>query len=176
MYGKGVIGNSKEENIALKMPFIKDRKLLQDRALKAFEVAQNLPYVNPEKIAILGFGFGGICALDLARSGVKLLGTISIYGHFSPPNPSLIKPIDSKVLVLHGYNDPVTPQSELHDFEKEMTDANVDWQVHSYGNTMHAFATPGANDPAAGILYNPLMANRAWKTVHNFLDEIFSID
>lgn len=174
LYGKGILGKSKEENAALKKPFIQDRRLLQNRMLRSFEVASRLPYVDSKKIAVIGFGFGGLCALDLARSGVDLKGAVSIYGHFDPPPSSMIKPIGTKILVLHGYNDPVTPQAELRGFEKEMNDAEVNWQAHVYGNTMHAFATPEANDPEAGILYNPIAAARAWVAIQSFLKEVFS--
>lgn len=170
MYGKGVIGKSKEENAALKRPFIENREMLQKRVVKAFEVAKNLPFVDATRIVVLGYGFGGMCALDLARSGVDLKGVISVYGHFDPPPNS--NPIRSKVLILHGYDDPVTPQEELRRFEKELNAASVDWQVHTYGKTMHAFATPGANDPKAGILYDHLSAQRAWIAIINFLESI----
>lgn len=173
MYGKGILGKTKEENAALKKPFIENRQLLQERVLKAFEVACSLPYVDSTKVAILGFGFGGLCALDLARSGISLKGAVSVYGHFDPLPPSLTKPIKAKILVLHGYNDPVTPQHELIHFEKEMNDSKVDWQAHIYGNTMHAFALPEANNPESGVLYNPVSAVRAWTSIHNFLNEIF---
>ena len=173
MYGKSIIGKTKEEHAALKRPFIENRHLLQKRVLRAFEVASSLPYVDLTQVAILGFGFGGICALDLARSGADLKGAISIYGHFDPPPTSLVKPIKAKILVHHGYNDPITPLAELSRFEKEMEAFNVDWQAHMYGGTMHAFATPGANDPESGILYNPLSASRAWESTRRFLNEIF---
>lgn len=163
MYGKGVLGQSKEENAALKRPFLENRELLQKRVLKAFNVACNLPDIDASRIAVLGYGFGGICALDLAGE-VDLKGAISVYGHFDQ-----VKPIRSKVLILHGYQDTVTPLEELTRFEKEMTG---DWQVHIYGNAMHAFATPEANDPKAGILYNPDAAKRSWIAIVDFLAEI----
>ena len=173
MYGKGVLGKSNEENAALKRPFIQDRYLLHRRVSKALEVASHLPDVDSHKIASIGFGFGGLCALDLARSGAALRGVVSVYGHFDPPPSELIKPIQSKVLVLHGGRDPITSQRELSGFEEEMKGGMVDWQVHIYGNAMHAFATPGANDPDAGILYNPVAADRAWIAIQNFLAEVF---
>lgn len=110
--------------------------------------------------------------LDLARSGANLRTAVSVYGHFDPPPSELMRPIQSKILILHGYRDPVTSQRELRDFEEEMNRAMVDWQVHTYGNAMDAFATPGENDPEAGILYNPVAANRAWITIQNFLAEV----
>ncbi len=172
MYGKGVLGKSKEEKAALKKPFIQDRRLLQRRALKALETASHLPYVNAQRIAALGFGFGGICALDLARSGADLKGAVSIYGHFDPPPSELTSAIRAKILVLHGYLDPIVSLEELRRFENEMRLAKVDWQVHLFGNAMHAFATPGASDPEAGILYDPVSAMRAWSGTQTFLTEV----
>lgn len=172
MYGKGVLGKSAEENAALKRPFVENRELMLKRVLKAYEVARQLPFIDISRIAVLGFGFGGICALDLARSGVDLKGAISIYGHLDPPQVSLAKPIKAKVLVLHGYKDPVVNLAELSRFENEMNAAKVDWQVHIYGEAMHAFATPSANNASSGILFNPNAAARSWKAVHHFLDEV----
>lgn len=173
MYGKGILGKSKEENAALKKPFIEDRAMLQRRVLKAYEVATALPNVDAGAVAVLGFGFGGVCALDLARTGVDLKGVITVYGHFDPPSHQLVKPIQGKVLVLHGINDPIAPLEELNRFEREMQAAGVDCQAQLYENTMHAFATPGANDPQAGILYNEDSANRAWDAIKDFLSKIF---
>lgn len=174
MYGKGVLGKSKEENVLLEKPFIQDRHLLLRRVTKAFEVASSLSYVDPTKIAIIGYGFGSICALDLARSGAQLKGAVSVYGHFSPSPQALIKKIQAKILVLHGFLDTITSQEELRRFENEMSDANVDWQTHIFGNAMHGFANPEANDAKMGILYNPIAAHRAWKEIQHFLSEIFT--
>lgn len=173
MYGKGVLGNSKEENISLKKPFVENREKLQKRVFKAFEKACSLPYVDREKVAVLGYGFGGMCALDLARCGAKLKRVISVYGHLDSPPRSLVQEIQAKILVLHGSCDPIVPQEELRRFEKEMEASKVDWQVHIYGGAMHAFATPGANIPAAGILYHPKAAERSFLAIQSFLHEIF---
>lgn len=172
MYGKGVLGKSKEQNIALKQPFLNDRTMLHRRALQAFKTVQKLPYVDATNIAILGYGFGGMCALDLARCGAHLKGAISVYGHFNPPPTP--QPIQTKILVLHGYADPVAPLEEFHQFAHEMETAKVDWQAHLFGNSLHAFATPSANDPKSGIQYNPLSASRADHLIQLFLDEIFA--
>jgi len=171
MYGKGKIGKSKEENAALKKPFLEDRLLLKRRLLKAYETASSLPYVNRQKIAVVGFGFGGLCALDLARCGVNLRGAVSVYGHFDPPPGH--HPIDTKILILHGYDDPIVKQEALRHFADELTEKKIDWQAHVYSNTMHAFMNPDVNEPGAGLVYNPVSAQRAWHEIQGFLEEIF---
>jgi dienelactone hydrolase len=85
IYGKGVVGKSKEENAALKKPFLENRSLLQRRLLKGLDILHTLPQVSTSHIAVMGFGFGGLCALDLARSTSVLKGAISLYGHFERP-------------------------------------------------------------------------------------------
>lgn len=161
MYGKGVLGGSKEENAALKKPFVDDRSFLRRRVLKGFEAACN--YGDTDQIAVLGYGFGGLCALDLARTGVNLRAAVSVYGHFkSVPSES----IKAKILAIHGHDDQVVLQEELRSFEKEMSEQNVDWQVHILGGAKHAFANPEANDPKS--------AKRAWDLTLLFLNEIFN--
>jgi len=174
MYGKGILGKSKQENAQLKKPFLEDRHLLQRRVIKAYEVVSELPMVDKHRIAVVGFGFGALCALDLARAGVDLEGAVSVYGHFNAPPAALIKPIRAKLLILHGYSDPVSPIRELRLFEEELEKEKVDWQVHLFGGAMHAFATPGSNDKESGIIYNPVAAARTWHLIHQFLNEIFS--
>lgn len=174
MYGKGVLGKSKEENGKLKKPFIEDRQLLQNRVLKGFETACILPYVDKEKVAVLGFGFGALCALDLARTGAPLKGVVSTYGHFDPPKNCPQQPIKGKILILHGFNDPVSPVAELFHFQEELDKNKVDWQTYLFGNTYHAFANPLANDPKGGILYNPASADQSWRTAKDFLLRLLS--
>lgn len=172
MYGKGVIGKSNEESGRLKKPFLNDRSLLQKRVLKGYNLAKTLQDANTSKIGALGFGFGAMCALDLARAGVDLEAVISIYGHFDEPTNCPTHPIKAKVLIEHGYKDPVSPISELRYFEEELNRLDVDWQTHIYGNAYHAFATPSANSSENGLLYNPIAAARAWDETTQFLREV----
>ena len=82
--------------------------------------------------------------------------------------------ISSKILVLHGERDPMVPLEMVDEFQKEMTNANADWQLHSYGNTYHAFTNPEANDPSLGTQFNKDSNNRSWQSMNNFFEEIFS--
>jgi len=173
IYGKGVIGNGKDECTKLMGPFIENRQLLQKRILSGYNMAKSLNFVDSSKIAAIGFCFGGLCALDLARSGVDVKGVVSFHGilmgNSLPP-----KKISAKILALHGHDDPMVPPEDVLSFEKEMSERNVDWQVHVYGKTMHAFTNPAANDKDFGTVYNPLAEKRSINTLYNFLEEIFS--
>jgi len=174
LYGKGVLGRSVEENSKLMEPFIKDRKYLLDRMQVALKTAQNHAAVEGQKMAAIGFCFGGLCALDLARSGALLKGVVSLHGRLTAPEHSKKEKVHAKVLVLHGHDDPMVPPEQVLAFEKEMTGKGIDWQVHVYGRTQHAFTNPEANDPSMGTIYNPVAEKRAFQATENFLSEIFN--
>ncbi len=175
MYGKGVLGEdgNVELNSSLMNPLATDRQLLRDRMLAALAFATSLPEVDSAKTAAIGYCFGGMCVLELARSGADVRGVVSIHGILSAGKIAngLIK---SKVLCLHGQDDPMVPPEQVLQFTEEMTKANVDWQLHAYGNTLHAFTNPAANNPAAGTQYKPVAERRAYLAMQNFLTEIFA--
>lgn len=174
MYGKGVLGTSIEENSQLMTPFVKNRVLLQQRITAALRAVKLLPWVDDKKIAAIGFCFGGMCVLDLARTGADLKGVVSFHGLLNAPDNLEATRMTAKVLALHGYDDPMNLPEQLIAFQNEMTQAGVDWQVHSYGQTMHAFTNPVANNPDFGTVYQPTADKRSWIAMQNFLTEIFS--
>lgn len=172
IYGKGVLGKSPKENADLKQPFLSDRNLLKQRIIKGYETICTHPFIDETNMVVIGFGFGGVCALDFARYIKTLKGAISVYGHFEPPNKTANQLIKSKVLLLHGYDDPIVTMDELLQFQEELSANAVDWQTHLYSQSMHAFTTPSANSPELGIAYNQLSTKRAWKNIRNFVDEV----
>lgn len=174
MYGKGKRGNSVEESKQLMGPFMADRALLRRRILAGLSAMQSMDIVEKGKIAAMGFCFGGLCVLDLARSGANIRGVASFHGLLTPPPESLPSElIKAKVLALHGYEDPMAPPDQLIALGTELTDAGVDWQVHAYGLTYHAFTNPKANDANGGKVFNPVANKRSWRALENFLDELF---
>lgn len=173
LYGKGVRGHSVEENSALMTPFIKNRALLQRRMNLSISAMQKQNEVDPEKTAAMGFCFGGLCVLDLARSGSDVKGVVSFHGLLTPADNLKEQKISARVLVLHGFDDPMAPPQTILDFGREMTQAGADWQLHAYGNTRHAFTNPAANDQKLGTVYNRTADQRSWITMRNFLNELF---
>ncbi|WP_150048870.1 MULTISPECIES: dienelactone hydrolase family protein [Methylomonas] len=173
-YGKGVLGRSAEENAKLMAPFMHDRAMLQRRLTAGLTAAKMLPWADNRKIAAIGFCFGGLCALDLARTGADLMGAVSFHGLLIPPANIPEPRVKAKVLALHGHDDPMVTPEQVQAFEAEMTRAGTDWQVHVYGSTMHAFTNPLANDPGFGTVYQPSADKRSWLTMRNFFEEIFA--
>jgi dienelactone hydrolase len=174
MYGKGILGSGPEENAKLMQPFMDDRAMLQKRIGAALAALKLLPWVDDKKCAAIGFCFGGLCVLDLARTGTDIKGVVSFHGLLHPPGNVKGIPIKAKVLALHGHDDPMAPPEQALAFQQEMTRAGADWQMHVYGNTMHAFTNPVANNPSFGTVYQADADRRSWIAMKNFLEEIFS--
>lgn len=171
-YGKGVLGNSTEEKVKLMTPFMEDRKFLAERLMTGISMVKQLPNVDPDKVIVMGFCFGGLCALDLARNAVELAGVISVHGLLgAPENYALHYSAHAKVLALTGYNDPMVTPEQTAAFAHEMDQAKVDWQLVTYGNTLHAFTNPEAHDTQLGTVYNVLAAKRSQITIDNFIKE-----
>lgn len=174
LYGKGVLGTSTEENQGLMMPLMKDRPKLQDRLKTALKAAREQPETEAAKVAIIGFCFGGLCALDLARVGADVKGAVSMHGIFVPPGNTEGTKITAKVIAYHGWDDPMAKPESVVSFAEEMTKAGADWQLVAHGNTMHSFMTPGMNDPSFGTVYNPVAERRTWAYLKEFLAEAFA--
>lgn len=174
MYGKGIRGASPEENGQLMQPFMQDRARLQKRLHAALAAVKLMPWADDKRIAALGFCFGGLCALDFARTGADLRGVISFHGLLTPPDNIPEPQIKARVLVLHGHDDPMVPPEQVLALQTELSKAGADWQVHVYGGTMHAFTNPVANDPSFGTVYQAAADRRSWQAMQNFLEEIFA--
>ena len=173
LYGKGVFGKDREENASRMQVFLDDRAKLQSRLTAALTAMKAQPEADESQVAAMGFCFGGLCVLDLARSGADLKGVVSFHGLLGAPNGMTGANIKAKVLVLHGHDDPMAQVDAVVALEKELTAAGADWQIHVYGNTLHAFTNPAANDPDFGTVYDAAADRRSWQALRNFLDELF---
>lgn len=172
MYGGGRTGSSVAENLALMNPLIENRAMLAKRIGAAVATVRALPQVDPRRIGAMGYCFGGLCVLDLARSGADVRGVVSLHGNLKPASGLSGPAIKAKVLVLHGHDDPLVPVADVVAFQEEMTRAKADWQVHAYGGTMHSFTDVSANNPSFGLVYNPAAHRRSWVALTNFFDEV----
>lgn len=171
LFGKNVLGADREECEALMTPFVKDRAMLQSRLRHVVDVAAGLPEVDARNVAAVGFCFGGLCVLDLARIGANVKGVASFHGVLHPPANTAGNRIASKVIAFHGWDDPMAPAAAFVALAEELTAAKADWQLHAYGGAMHAFTAPLANDPKHGIMYHEPSARRSLIALRGFLTE-----
>jgi dienelactone hydrolase len=127
-------------------------------------------------LAVIGYCFGGLCALDLARSGDdRVKAAVSVHGVFAPPGLGPQGPISASVLVQHGYADPMAPPKDLLQLAEELTAAGADWQVHAYGHALHAFTAEGVHHPELGLAFNEKAARRSHESRTAFLRETFAL-
>jgi dienelactone hydrolase len=174
MYGKDVFGadGDVELNSSLMNPLAGDRIALRSRIAAAVVAVKAIEVVDTSRIGAMGYCFGGMCVLELARAGSDVLGVISVHGIFSPgdaPNER----ITTKVLCLHGQDDPMVPPEQVLALGQELSAAGADWQIHAYGGTVHAFTNPDANNPAFGTVFSSVANSRATQSIMNFWSELF---
>jgi dienelactone hydrolase len=172
IYGKGRRAATAAEAGQLAGQFRGDRELLRARARAGLDQLKAHKLVDPQKVAAIGYCFGGTAALELARSGAELAAVVSFHGGLDTPNPADARQIKAKLLVLHGGDDPHVPDEQVLAFEREMRDAGVDWQINIYGGAVHAFSNPAAgSDAARGAAYNQQADRRSWEAMKLFFAE-----
>lgn len=150
-----------------------DRPLLRDRLHASLATLKAQPEADASKTAAIGFCFGGLSVLDLARSGADVLGVVSFHGIYNRPPYDTATPMKTKVLVAHGWEDPLAKPESLQELATELTEAKADWQAIAYGHTGHAF-TDAAVPYGGGFGYVESTARRSWKAMQDFLAEIFA--
>lgn len=174
IYGKGIRPKDHEEAAKVAGMYFKDRSLMRARAKAGLEVLKNHELTDRDRIAAMGYCFGGATVLELARSGADIAGVVTFHGALATPNPEDAKNIKAKVLVFHGSEDPLVPQEAVLAFQNEMRKAGVDWQMVIFGGAVHSFTVPEAgNDPSKGMAYNEKADKRSWEMMKLFFKEIF---
>lgn len=183
LYGEGKTASNPEDAQKLMLPLFEDRGLLQQRIKSAYEYVLQNPAVDPDKIGGIGFCFGGLTIIELLRSGAPVKGVVSFHGVLGNklgPMQAKTVPIAANIkgslLVLHGANDPLVTSEDIENLQKEMTEAEVDWQMNFYGHTSHAFTNPEAHDIQNGLIYQPRSCERAWWSMIHFFSERFGLE
>lgn len=172
LYGKGRRGTTVEANQALMNPLLANRAELQKRLAANLAVAMTQSGVAGGAAAI-GFCFGGLCVLDMARANHDVKGVASFHGLFTPA-PNLPAPkIKARVLVEHGWQDPMVKPDSVLALTQEMDAAGADWRLHVHGRAVHAFTTEGANNRAGGAEYDADADRRSFASLKDFLAELF---
>jgi dienelactone hydrolase len=166
-------GVDKEAAFAAMGELRADRAALRDRLLAIVEEVRKRPHVETGKVAVIGYCFGGQCALDVARSGADIAGVAAFHGLFDPPGLPP-QPIKAKVLAMHGWDDPMVPPEAVVALGKELSEGGADWQIHCYGHVGHGFTNPNAHQLGiAGVAFHEAAARRSWAALEDYLAELF---
>ena len=149
---------------------------LRARGRAAHLALAALPQVDAARCAAIGFCFGGSVALELARAGADLKAAVSFHGVLATKMPAQPGQVKASVLVCTGAEDPLAPPDQVAAFEDEMRAGAVrDWQVISYGNTLHGFTNPAADGSMMRTaLYNEQADRRSWASMQNLFDEVLT--
>lgn len=175
-YGEGWftedMDKDREEAIKRMMPMLKDRAAFRRRLLPFLQYGRNHPKVDAGRTGAIGYCYGGTALLEFVRSGSGITGVVGFHSYAIAAHPlgAVQAGNPSKVLLLHGNDDPVVPSEEVMVFMKEFTEAKVDFQVNFYGNASHGFAHPTNGGPS----YDPKWDRRSWRDMMSFFEEIFA--
>ncbi|SIQ91038.1 Dienelactone hydrolase [Chryseobacterium sp. RU37D] len=165
IYGEGNIPADSDAVAKISGYYKKNYEAYQKRISLALEQLKKNGAI-PDKIAVIGYCFGGTGALESARGSLPVAGVVSIHGSIGKDQARKNGPISTKILVENPADDKGVTQEDYNNLVKEMNEGNADWQIITYAHSKHTFTDPKSPD------YNEVMAKRAWNHTLMFLKEI----
>jgi dienelactone hydrolase len=178
MYGEGKQARHPDEAGKFAGEVRKHMDIGEARFMAAMKLLQSQPTVDPDRIAAIGYCFGGGIVLEMARRGVDLDAVVSFHGSLGTDSPARKGAVKVPVLVLTGADDPFVPPEQVEQFRAEMDAAGVDYEIISYPGVKHSFTNPEADTYGKQfglpLEYNAGADRQSWATMQEFLDEIFS--
>ena len=151
-----------------------DTAKFRRRARVALDRLIATPWVDPGRVAAIGYCLGGTFVLELARDGAPIAGVVTFHGGLETKSPATSGMVRAKLLILTGADDPTVPVTHVNAFAEEMTKAAADWQIVTYSGTKHGFTYPdAASRKIDWIEYNQLTDERSWTAMTSFFEEIF---
>ena len=177
MYGDDKIGTTPAEAQALATPFYKDPQLGKSRIEAALAKIKEYPQTDANKIAAIGYCFGGSMVLNAAKLGTNLKGVVSFHGGLGGSAPATAGSTKAKILVCHGAEDKFTTAADIASFKGNLDSLHVPYSFIVYPNATHAFTNPNAtangkmfNMP---IAYNEAADKKSWNDMKAFFKTIF---
>jgi dienelactone hydrolase len=173
-YGGGARPETVDDKMAMMGPLKEDRAALLSRLKAGYDAAAALDEVDADAMAAMGFCFGGLCTLDMARAGLDLKAAISYHGLLDAPGLDG-GDIKADILACHGWDDPMATPDDVTAFGAEMVASGCDWTLMAFGNTKHAFMVPEADNDDMGLKYNKSAADQSWAATFDLLRKHFEL-
>ena len=178
MYGDGNVATTPDDARRFSSEVMKNFEVAKARFMAAMDFLKQQPAVDPNRIAAIGYCFGGGVVLNMARQGTDLRGVASFHGGLTAVKPAQPGSVKAKILVLHGRADKFITPEQIEAFKQEMKSAGVDFRFISYPGATHSFTNPEATELGKKfnmpIAYNAEADRKSWGVLKEFLKNIFS--
>jgi dienelactone hydrolase len=177
MYGEGRQATHPDDAAKFSSETMKNFDTAKARFEAAMAFLKKQRIVDPERIAAIGYCFGGGVVLNMARQGEDLKAVASFHGSLAAVKPATEGKVKAKIRVYNGEDDKFTPQQAIDAFMQEMRDAKVDFQFINYPGAVHSFTNPEADELGKKfglpMAYNAEADKRSWADMTNFFAEVF---
>lgn len=177
MYGTGKLAEHPDDAQKFMQATLADMNVAEARFNVAMQLLQYHPTVKPNKIAAIGYCFGGGTVLHMARKGANLSGVASFHGSLTTKTPAKRKQVKAKILVLNGADDPFVTVGQIKAFKEEMQSAEAEFEFVNYPGIKHCFTNPDADDFGKRfdmpLEYNPEADKDSWSRMQNFFTQVF---
>ncbi|HEX9638721.1 MAG TPA: dienelactone hydrolase family protein [Acidobacteriota bacterium] len=175
MYGQGKLATHPKDAQAFVAEVMRDPETIPARFNLALELLKQDPRVDPDRIAAIGYCFGGSVVLGMARRGADLDAVISFHGALATPQPAPAGQVRARVLSLTGADDPMIPPEQVEAFKQEMQAAGADFEVVTYPGAKHSFTNPDAGTMGMDALaYDAEADRKSWAAMLELLREVFA--
>ncbi len=178
MYGDGKTADHPDDAGKFMNEALANGELFKKKFEAGLALLKSQKQTDPEKVAAIGYCFGGATVLGMARAGVDLDGVVSFHGILATETPAQKGAVKASVLVFHGANDPFVPQEQADAIKKEMADAGVDFTFVEFEGVQHSFTNPGATEVGKKfelpLVYNEDADKKSWAQMQEFFKKIFS--
>lgn len=173
MYGAGKVTRHPDQAGSWMKEIRNNNRQWVTRAETGLSVLKRRPEVDPQRLAAIGYCFGGATVLQMAYSGLDLDAVVSFHGSLPVPQESQLKQIQASILVAHGSADPFVPREAATTLINALDRAGVDWELAMFGNTRHGFTNPSAAEYGMEALaYNRQADRRSWAMMRELFDEV----
>ncbi len=175
MYGGAKVVTTPDEAGQLAGPFYKDVPMLRRRMDAALDTLKAQPGVDAARLGAIGYCFGGTVCLHYALGGAPVAGVVSFHGGLFAPNVDEVKAVKSRLLILHGADDPLIPAAEIAAFQEGLRNGGCAWEMVYYGGAVHSFTNPGADKVGIkGVAYHADADRLSWERTKLFFAELFA--
>lgn len=174
MYGTGKVTETPDQAKEWMQGVTADVEGWRARAALGLEQLKASGMVDGNKLAAIGYCFGGASVIQMAYANADVKGVVSFHGALPAAPEEMKGKIKPGILVLHGYADNFIAPEVVANFRNKLDEAGANWEMNTYGGARHGFTNPNADKRGmADLQYNEKADKRSWVRMQAFFTEIF---